>query len=206
MIATDISDDELFMLFLEENEAAKDMLYDRYSFIIDINLNKYKIIAQKSNIDLKDLRSEALLGFSDALTSYRQGAKASIPTFINLCVERRIKKQIIKANRIKNTIMKEAYSLDYVYDNFGSRMVDLISDEENDPLNRLMRHENYDELLNSIKSKLSKMELIVFDYMLDGFNYQQIALMMQKKPKQIDNAIQRIKNKTKEIIKYNENT
>ena len=201
----DISDDELYMLYLEENEDAKDLLYERYSFIIDINVNKYKRIAIKSNIDLKDLRSEALYGFSDGLNSYQPNAKASLPTFINLCIDRRMKKQIIKANRLKNTIMKEAYSLDYMYDRFGSKMLDLISDKENDPLDNLLRHENFLELMENIKKSLSALELKVFEYMLDGFNYHQIALMLKKSPKQIDNAMQRLKNKTKEVVEMMKN-
>ena len=202
----DISDEELYMLYLEENEDAKDLLYQRYSFIIDINVNKYKRIAIKSNIDLKDLRSEALYGFSDGLNSYQPSEKASLPTFINLCIDRRMKKQIIKANRLKNTIMKEAYSLDYMYDRFGSKMLDLISDKENDPLDNLLRHENFLELLENIKKRLSSLELKVLEYMLDGFNYQQIALMLKKSPKQSDNAMQRLKNKTKEVVEIMKNT
>jgi RNA polymerase sporulation-specific sigma factor len=39
------------------------------------------------------------------------------------------------------------------------------------------------------------MEKQVFDYMLEGLNYRQIAEKMGKSPKAIDNAIQRMKGK-----------
>lgn len=201
MNLNDISDDELLMLCLEENEDAKNILYDRYKFIIDINIKKYKNLIQKYGVDIKELESEALLGFSDALTSYRQNHDASIPTFINLCVERRVKKHLIKANRIKNIIMKDAYSLDYVYDQFGSPLLDLISDKnENDPLENMAKYESYQELITKIEDNLSKLELKVFKLMLDGFNYKQIAMMLKVNLKQVDNAMQRIKNKIKKIL------
>lgn len=201
MNLSDISDDELFMLCLEENEEAKNILYDRYKFIIDININKYKGLVQKYGVDIKELESEALLGFSDALTSYRQNHEASIPTFINLCVERRVKKHLIKANRIKNLIVKDAYSLDYVYEQFGSPLLDLISDKnKNDPLENMEKSESYHELVMKIENSLSKLELKVFKLMLDGFNYKQIALMLKISPKQVDNAMQRIKGKIKDIL------
>ena len=85
-------------------------------------------------------------------------------------------------------------------------MLDLISDKENDPLDNLLRHENFLELLENIKKRLSSLELKVLEYMLDGFNYQQIALMLEKSPKQIDNAMQRLKNKTKEVVEMMKNT
>ncbi len=198
----DISDDELFMLAQEENEDAKNMLYDRFRYIIDINMKKYKNLALKDGVDIKDFESEALLGFSDALSNYRSDKMASIPTFINLCVERRIKKLLVKANRLKNVIIKEAYSLDYVYEKFGTPLLDLISDEsKNDPLQNMTKDENYRELIKSIHQVLSKMEQEVFKYMQEGLSYRQIATILKKDPKQIDNAMQRIKNKIKKILK-----
>ena len=37
--------------------------------------------------------------------------------------------------------------------------------------------------------------------MISYFNYKEIATMLDKEPKQVDNAIQRIKIKVKNIIK-----
>ncbi len=202
----EITDEELFNLALEENEDAKNLLYNRFKFIIAINVQKYKVAAKRLGIDLKDLESEALFGFSDALSSYDQDKVASLPTFINLCVNRRVKKAIIKASRLKNLITKDAFSLDYVYEEFGSPLLDLISDNsEHDPLVNITKEEEYKELLQQISENLSGLELQVFNYMREGFNYQQIALMLGKDPKQIDNAMQRLKAKIKNIIEKRKN-
>ena len=202
----EITDEELFNLALEENEDAKNLLYNRFKFIIAINVQKYKVAAKRLGIDLKDLESEALFGFSDALSSYNQDKVASLPTFINLCVNRRVKKAIIKASRLKNLITKDAFSLDYVYEEFGSPLLDLISDNsEHDPLVNITKEEEYKELLQQISDNLSGLELQVFNYMREGFNYQQIALMLGKDPKQIDNAMQRLKTKIKNIIEKRKN-
>ena len=69
----------------------------------------------------------------------------------------------------------------------------------------MLNHENFEELLANINENLSKLESQVFQYMQDGYNYKQIAIMMQKNPKQIDNAMQRIKAKIKDILKKNKN-
>lgn len=202
----DITDEELFTLALEENEDAKNILYNRFKFIIDLNVQRYRLAAKRLNLDIKDLESEALLGFSDALTSYRQDKIASLPTFINLCVNRRVKKAILKASRLKNLMEKDAFSLDYVYEEYGLPLLDIISDNnKNDPLENITLDEDFTELVNSIKSNLSGLELQVFNYMTAGFNYQQIALMLGKDAKQIDNAMQRLKNKIKNILEKRKN-
>ena len=61
------SDNELFLLALEENEDAKNVLFTRYKYIIDILMKKYVVVANHFGIDKKDLYAEGLFGFSDAL-------------------------------------------------------------------------------------------------------------------------------------------
>lgn len=202
-----ISDDELFSLALEENEDAKNALYEKYKYIIDIIINKYSKISYQLGIEHKDLYSEGLLGFSDALASYNQDKPASIATFITLCVERRIRKQIEKAGRTKNKVNAEAFSLDYVYEKFGIPLLEIISDENKfDPLSNITKEESYQELLDKIKNELSDFEYTVFSFMANDFDYNQIASILDKSPKQVDNTIQRLKIKLKKILENRKNT
>ena len=54
-------------------------------------------------------------------------------------------------------------------------------------------------LINEIVDKLSPFEYEVYKLILQDLKYQDIAKKMNKTPKQIDNAIQRIKNKLKTV-------
>jgi len=56
-------------------------------------------------------------------------------------------------------------------------------------------------LLTQILSTLTEFELQVFDLMVSSFTYREIADMLDRDKKQIDNAIQRIKMKVKENVK-----
>ena len=197
-----LSDSELFMLVNEENEDAKDILFEKYKYIIDIILKKYSYVASRMGVEYKELYSEALVGFSDALVNFQDDKDASLGTFISLCVNRRVQKAIAKAGTIKNKVIQEAYSLDHVYEKFGLPLVEMISDNnENDPLNNMAKEEEYKELLKSIKKELSDSEYEVFVLMLNNMDYNTIAEILNKTPKQIDNTMQRIKHKVKEILK-----
>ena len=55
-------------------------------------------------------------------------------------------------------------------------------------------------MLKKIKEQLSDSEYEVFNYVINDFDYQTIALIINKSPKQIDNTIQRIKHKIRDII------
>lgn len=183
-----------------KEEEAKNTLYDNYKYIVDILLKKYYTIASNLNIDMKELEGEAYYAFSDALNSFQSDKNAKLSTFLSLCIDRRIKKIIKKYSSDKAKALNNAYSLDYDYNEEGTTLKDLISDENQfDPLYNLTNKENYEELLLKIKSSLSESEYEVFIYMINDFDYVTIALLLNKNPKQIDNTIQRIKHKIKEI-------
>ena len=197
----DYPDGEIFMMVCENNEDAKEMLFDKYKYVLNIVIKKYSYIAKELGIDSKELYSKALYGFNDALNDYKEDKSASFKTFLSLCIGRRLQKAIASAKAKKNRIINESYSLDKTYEEFGVPLIELISDErKNDPLLNIEEEEHYQELLSKIKESLSDFESQVFELMINNFSYIEIAELLEKEPKQIDNTIQRIKTKVKKII------
>jgi RNA polymerase sporulation-specific sigma factor len=70
-----------------------------------------------------------------------------------------------------------------------------------DPERLLMDKENEEIVRNMILKILSPFERKVFSQMLLGYDYVQIADLLNKPVKSIDNAIQRIKLKVKKYGK-----
>ena len=197
----DIDDGELYMLVCEDDENAKEVLFNKYKYIIDLTIKKYSYSAKLLGIDYKDMYGEALIGFTDAINNFNSTKDANLNTFISRCINSRLKKYIIHNKTLKNKINSETFSLDHVYDEFGVSLSDVVSDNnQNDPLNNLLEQENEDELINLIKKELSGFEIQVFDLLISNFNYIEIANILEKTPKQIDNTIQRIKTKVKKIL------
>lgn len=199
------NDNELIMLYHEENEDAKNILFYKYKFIIDILIKKYNKYLISLNIDYQEIYSECTVGFSDGLRSYQDNKSASLATFITLCIERRLGNIIRKYNREKYKGLQETYSLDYIYEESDTKLMDFISDDyEHDPLKNITEQEGYNELVDSIKEKLTKKEYEVFVLMIRGLSYVEIAKILNNTPKQVDNTKQRIKAKIRNILKENE--
>lgn len=197
----DFSDEEIYSLALEGNEDAKNILYDKYKYIVDVILKKYLKIIKNLNMDVNEIEQEAYYAFSDALSSYRDDKKASISTFISLCVDRRIRKLIKRENGEKAKVLGNLYSLDYDYEE-GITLKDLIMDKvEKDPLYNLTNEEGYQELVSNIRNVLSDSEYEIFEYITNDFDYHTIAQLTNKTLKQVDNTIQRIRHKIRDIIK-----
>lgn len=196
-------DQELVYLVKENSEEAKNILFDKYKTIIDIVVNKYGSMIKMLNIDFNDVYQEAYLGLFDALDSYKDDKNASLKTFISLCVERKIQTYIKKCSRLKNKLINESLSLEHVYENSEHPLKDLIGDDnKNNPLRNVVDEESVHELMTKIKAELSDSEYEVFSLLINGLNYQEIAVLLDKKPKQVDNSIQRLRTKIKKNIAF----
>ncbi|HIS18805.1 MAG TPA: sigma-70 family RNA polymerase sigma factor [Candidatus Coprovivens excrementavium] len=197
----EISDQELITMVHESSDEAKDILFRKYQYIINIEMKKYMRIAKVLGYDYHDLYQDALVGFSDALNSYRDDKNCSLASFITLCVDRKLQVAIKKAGRMKNQLLNESLSLEYIYSSYTAPLKDLLSDNmQNDPLENIVKEEQKEELVNSIKKSLSDNEYEVYCLMVNGLKYDEIATLLDKDLKQVDNAMQRIKNKVKKII------
>lgn len=201
----DYSDSELFSMICESNEEAKEIIYNKYKYIIDVIIKKYVYTAKKLGVEYNDLYQEGLVGFADALNHYDESKKVQLSTFLSLCVERRLQNAVLKASRLKNKILLDSLSLDHVYGEHQIPLSEMISEPMSDPAFGISKQEELDELLQKIKQNLSNNEYEVFNFLIHGLTYQDIALVLNKTPKQVDNAIQRLKNKIKDILKEKEN-
>ena len=197
----DIDDGQLISMLHESSEDAKDILFEKYRYIIEIELKKYSSMARVLGYDYNDLYQDALVGFSDALVSYRTDKHAALSSFITLCVDRKLQVCIKKAGRLKNKLLNDSLSLEHVYDAYTSPLMDLLSDnKKNDPLENIVKEEKMAELVGNIRNSLSDREYEVFSLMVNGLKYDEIATLLNKDLKQIDNTIQRVKAKIKKIV------
>ena len=187
-------DNELTYLLNDNNEIAQDLLYEKYNDIIKSILNKYRRVFLALNIDLEEARQEANLAFSYAIYNYNEDRDTSLNTFVTLCVERRIRAVIKSKETMKSKVQSETISLNS--DNF---LENTIADFQYEPSKRI---ENIDMLkyINSkVKDLLSDKEKEVYNLLLQGMDYQEIAINLNKTPKQVDNTIQRIRIKLKNL-------
>ena len=195
----DIDEQEIISLMNEDDENIRNIIYEKYSFLVDVILNKYQNPIKYSKINIQDVRCEALYGFSDGINSFSNEKDTSLKTFLYLCIERRVLNCI--RNNMSNKIKILKDSLEYSSDNDKLSLSELIGDDNKfNPLNNIVDKETYKEIYLIAKNNLSNFEFTVFNYMINNFSYIEIASLLNKSPKQIDNAMQRIKGKMKTLI------
>lgn len=93
--------------------------------------------------------------------------------------------------------MNSYVSLDEEPDNDGQiPLTEVLQSLTNgNPEDMVIDQENVEAFQKKIEKCLSKMEKEVLALTLQGLDYHQVAQIMDKSPKSIDNALQRIKGK-----------
>ena len=107
-------------------------------------------------------------------------------------MERQLYKAIEASNRQKNQPLNGYISLS------EESSEEILFDQwEESPEAILVDKEKADSRMDRIQKVLSPFENHVLELHLKGYTYIQIAEMMDKAPKSIDNAIQRIRSKVR---------
>ena len=197
MDLNEMNDYELISYINENNEEANNILIAKYEPLIKkISLKMIKYCAG-SGIDVSDLIQEGRIGLNHAISYFNEQKNITFYTYAKTCIERKIISTIIAANRQKNRILNESisYDVDIEDKNFDR----LLKDETSNPEKIIMDLVLKEKLIERIKIKLTDFEEKVFELLISGFTYREIAGILNKEDKQIDNAIQRIKIKVKNL-------
>lgn len=181
--------------------------------IVDYLMEKYKnLVRQKARTlflmggDNDDLIQEGMIGLFKAIRDYKIDMNSSFQNFAELCISRQMYNAIQASNRKKNIPLNNYISFYApVYDGNNDMrfsMVDIMfQDNELNPEEMIIDKENTSMIQYELGKRLSQFEQRVLDFYLKGYTYIQIGEQLEKDPKSIDNALQRIKTKLNQILK-----
>ena len=188
-----IKDEELIFRFKQGETEILDYLMEKYKNMVRKKARAMFLIGG----DNDDLIQEGMIGLFKAVRDYQPEKEASFQTFARICVDRQIYNAIQNSNRQKHQPLNSYISLSQ---EDGENEEHLPAMWVENPESIIIDQENVRDLEQEITCTLSPMENQVLDYYLDGNGYTEIAKIMGKTPKSIDNALQRIRGKIKEQL------
>ena len=189
MVNKTLSDEALVKLSKEGESQADSELLNRYSPVVRHLIGSYFLV----DGDQEDLFQEGLLGLMNAVKTYDPGKNSRFYPFAKICINSQLIKAIERSNTEKNRPLNSYVSIE----ENDACINDYLIDEIIDPERLLLDKENFELLKSTIIKILSPMETEVFTLLIQGYNYKDIADILGKSPKTVDNAIQRIKNKVR---------
>lgn len=196
----DYNDFELLSYIAENNEDANEIIFKKYEPLINSIANKMYRYCKNSGLEINDLIQEGRLGLNEAINSYSSNKNTAFYTYARTCIERNIITMVVQTKRLKNKFLNESISLEFTEDE-KYKLDSIVSDNKLNPEKQILDYESEKEIIDNIKSVLTDFEQQVFDLKLSSFSYKEIAELLDKDSKSIDNAIQRIRIKAKEQLK-----
>ncbi|MEG0382041.1 MAG: RNA polymerase sporulation sigma factor SigH [Christensenella sp.] len=195
---------EKFALMTDEQAVAM-AVGDDGSLALEYILHKYKNFVRAKarsyfliGADKEDIVQEGMIGLYKAVRDYNAEKKVPFRSFAELCIKRQIITAIKTATRQKHQPLNSYISLNKpIYEDDSERMlIDIIAATKiSNPEDILIDREDYASMEDEITKMLSNLENQVLTYYLHGLSYQQIAKIMNRHEKSIDNALQRAKGK-----------
>lgn len=193
------SDETLIDIYRKGDEAAIEVLFERYK---DIVRKKAKAMYLAGG-DSDDLIQEGMIGLYKAVRDYDDTKEAAFKTFASMCINRQLINAVAVSNRKKNIPLNTYVSFDmpaYPDEDNETRLVDILKTEsEQNPEKLFIDREYSDSFKKKLFDRLSSFEKQVLQLYMEDNDYRQIAMLLGKTPKSIDNAIQRIRAKANSI-------
>ena len=194
-----LRDEELIERLRSGDEKIMDFILDKYKPLVRKKANTMYLIGG----DTDDLIQEGMIGLFKAIRDFNQEKESSFYHFAEICISRQIYTVVEAYNRKKHAPLNSYVSLYSGTNEDGVVLADaLTTGAMENPEQMMIDQENLVLFMERLKERLSKMECQVLDLYLAGLNYLQIAEELEKAPKAIDNALQRIKTKIRETNKF----
>lgn len=173
------------------NQDAMQYLIQKYEHIVSYKARKY---SHQLN-DLDDFTQEGLIALYEAVNNYNKEKEASFPTFIEICIDRKLTSYVRHQTTRKASLLNEATSIHQ-----SSLMNLLISSTTTLPEELLLHKTNSLTLQRCILQSLTFQENEVIQAYLQEHTLTDIAEHLNISYKSVDNAMQRSIKKLKICI------
>lgn len=203
-----ISDEEIVSRIQAGDRPAMDYLFEKYKYLVRNKARAFFLIGG----DRDDLIQEGMIGLYKAIQDYQIGKLSSFFSFADLCISRQIYSAIDASNRKKNIPLNTYISIytplkgEYGEGMEKQTLIDIIFQENGlNPEELVIDKENTNMIEYELVRRLSALEKKVLSLYMQDMKYVQIAQVLGKESKAIDNALTRIKAKLNQVLKDIEN-
>jgi len=186
------------------DDVALSAMISRYRALARTKARSYFVLGA----DAEDVVQEATIGLYAAIRDYDPSRGVSFRAFAEVCVVRSVLSAVKRGSRRKHDPLNRGVPLETPAggggggdDESGRTLVDLVAEPSAaDPLAELIGREQLVALRRHLDEVLSDLEAQVLRHHVEGKTYDQIAALLQRHVKSVDNALQRIRRKVQEHL------
>ena len=192
-----MSDEEIIAAYRRGEESAIDSICQKYKPLV---LKRAKAMFLAGG-ETDDLIQEGMLGLFKAIRDFEPERGIPFSSFAQLCVSRQIQKAVETSNRKKNQPLNAYISISDPGETGDGLTEELLrADHAVNPEQMMIDTESMEQTKKKVMGSLSSLEAQVLKLHLQGYDYHAIARKLNRSEKAIDNALQRIRQKARQIL------
>lgn len=192
-----MTDEQLIEKLRKGDRDIMDYIMEKYKNLVRKEANAMYLLGGEND----DLIQEGMIGLFKAVQDYNVHQETSFYSFAKLCITRQMYSAIEASKRKKHSPLNSYISFYETSEEQGSLIETMAAGQESNPEELLVSREYAQLLEMKLEESLSALENRVLYLHLLGTDYKTIARLLDKSPKTIDNALQRIKGKTEKILR-----
>lgn len=193
-----LSDKKIIEYIRAGDKESASYLVEKYTKFVEKIAKKYYIPGQ----EYEDILQEGLIGFFEAVKGYDTDSKLPFKNFAYYCIQKNIFDAIQTASRKKRQPLHRTISLELeIFEKEEKerkiRVIDqIVNQGDINPEDVVIVR----SLVEEVVSLLSKFEKKILKEYLEGKCYEEIAIEVNRPPKAVGNALQRIRKKIKDYF------
>jgi RNA polymerase sporulation-specific sigma factor len=196
--------DQLVGLYHGGDAQAVEALLTRYRNFARMKARSYFLVGA----DKEDIVQEGMIGLYKAIRDFSEEKQTSFRAFAEICITRQIITAIKTATRQKHVPLNSYVSLNKPIssnDDPDRVLQDVLRTPQiTDPADLVISSEDLQGIKLAFAEILSDFEAEVLHLYVEGKSYQEIAKLLKKHVKSVDNALQRIKRKVELHLRLRE--
>lgn len=184
-----INDYEVVYMVRENDEEAREIIFNKYIPIVRRIASDYLALAKMARIEYEDLVQEGLIALNEAINKYNERSGVLFYTFLCVCIERRILTYCRKMNSSKHYLLNTSLDDEYIY-----------SVSDNDVFEAYFNEINLERKFVSFKNLFDIVESNIFELRYNGFSYKEISKLLDIPVSTIDGKLCKIRRVLKETL------
>ena len=195
-----MEDEDVLAFVHSGSKQGMEYLIEKYKPLVRAKSRSYFL----AGADREDIVQEGVIGLFKAVRDYRGDKSIPFRAFAEMCITRQIITAVKTATRQKHIPLNSYVSLNKkIFDEDSDKVLMEAIQEASitNPEEILISKEGYNTIESRIMQYLSPFEKEVLTKYIRGIAYQDIAKLLHKPVKSVDNALQRIKKKMEKTVR-----
>lgn len=198
----DFNDYEVMYLVEEQNEDAREILFQKYKPIILKLAYQYQNEARLYGLEVDDIIQEAYLGLYQAIQTYDSNNNVLFYTYAMISIRSKILNCLTMKKADKHKHLNQGISLFHPLSMVeDGSLIDILEDKKALLPHLMVEEKELKVVIHNFLLTLDFLSACVFELKMNGFQNQDIMKLLDVSLKSVSNILFRVRKKLKDYLK-----